>query len=384
LQLAARMWASYGRGVRWERLRQGGCCVSVPTYRFARKRCWLGGPRAEADAIVRANDTTAAANSATDPARIAGAKSHITANGTAKAPSELGARGSAEANCTSSHSSSDEARRAPAEVESTRSSPGCATGNLSPPGGAPTPCTEIRLAPAPSPRQAPSRPLRLLCLHGWRTNSELLGVQLAPLRAQLGDDAELVFVEGVRATAVPADAAVGMLSSPPYYEYWREDVGADGSIRYSFEEGLRESVEALERAVRQHGPFDALVGFSQGATLAALLSALRFERALANESSPLLAEMPQLSHLPPWRAVVLLCAVFPESPLIPRFDRHCMPIEALHVVGTSDVHCASGRKLVGCFNAATSRLFEHAGGHEMTKDSEQNIAIARHLHALRQ
>ena len=228
---------------------------------------------------------------------------------------------------------------------------------------------------------APRRRLRVLCLHGWRTNAELLGVQLAPIRGQLGEDAELVFAEGHRRSSLPSDEAVGVLSSPPYFEWWRETVAADGTVSYHFEDGLLQSIIDMKRLIERDGPFDVLLGFSQGATLCALMSALLLQREVADATSPLLATMPDLSGLPPWRAVVLMCGVFPESALIPNFERHRMPMAALHVLGKQDVHYPSGRKLVDCFVGDSGHIFEHDGGHEAGTDPRRTAALVRKLHA---
>jgi pimeloyl-ACP methyl ester carboxylesterase len=67
--------------------------------------------------------------------------------------------------------------------------------------------------------------------------------------------------------AVPADVA--SFFEPPYREWWNA-MGAGKNLEYV---GLDESLASIDAFVAAHGPFDGVLGFSQGATLTGMLAA---------------------------------------------------------------------------------------------------------------
>ncbi|KAM0797661.1 Alpha/Beta hydrolase protein [Usnea florida] len=69
--------------------------------------------------------------------------------------------------------------------------------------------------------------MRILCVHGFGSNPNVMKVQAAPLRQELrriiGHDAELDFTYlqgGIESQPFPG---VGELFSPPYYSFWNGD-----------------------------------------------------------------------------------------------------------------------------------------------------------------
>ena len=107
--------------------------------------------------------------------------------------------------------------------------------------------------------------------------------------------------------------------------------------------GLEESLALARQTLQEHGPFDGLLGFSQGATLGALLC-------LAPSSPP----------LPPLRFAVLVSGFMPRDPALEPLR---VPLPSLHVMGEHDqlVAAASSRRLSDCFAGAT--IHSHEGGH---------------------
>jgi len=118
--------------------------------------------------------------------------------------------------------------------------------------------------------------------------------------------------------------------------------------------GLEDSLALARQALQEHGPFDGLLGFSQGATLGALLC-------LAPSSVP---------PLPPLRFAVLVSGFMPRDPALEPLVGMAdgppplrVPLPSLHVMGENDqlVAAASSRRLSDCFAGAT--LHCHEGGH---------------------
>src|ERR1700689_2617781 len=107
--------------------------------------------------------------------------------------------------------------------------------------------------------------LRVLCPHGARGDAETLRRQLSPLSRALDPVAELVCVDA----PTLADGDFG---------WWHatENAASGGTVRYR---GWTKTRDALSAFCAQHGPFDGVLGFSQGAAVAALLVALSVDAA---------------------------------------------------------------------------------------------------------
>jgi pimeloyl-ACP methyl ester carboxylesterase len=105
---------------------------------------------------------------------------------------------------------------------------------------------------------------RVLCLHGFRTSSVILQQQLLPLTSILHElDYELVVPNGPHAATGPAEGAED-LDDDDSYGWWLYD----GDGHDSKPIGLEQSVKFL----MELGPFDGIVGFSQGGAMAALMA----------------------------------------------------------------------------------------------------------------
>ncbi|KAJ4293020.1 hypothetical protein N0V88_005684 [Collariella sp. IMI 366227] len=101
--------------------------------------------------------------------------------------------------------------------------------------------------------------MRFLCLHGLGSNSDILEAQLAPIRAHLGPEHEFLYVDGF----IECEPAPGMdgVFPPPYYGYFSTPT----------RDQLLAACEFVEQVVEEEGPFDGVVGYSQGAGLVATL-----------------------------------------------------------------------------------------------------------------
>ncbi|KAI9040231.1 uncharacterized protein KD926_008432 [Aspergillus affinis] len=109
------------------------------------------------------------------------------------------------------------------------------------------------------PRKPDGVKLRVLCLHGIGTNCEIFEAQTAALRYQLRHAFNFEFIGGEH----PWPAARGIA----------EVFGRD-EVCYSYFDGTPSgalsAVEDLADYVAENGPFDAIMGFSLGATLSVM------------------------------------------------------------------------------------------------------------------
>eukprot|EP00966_Prymnesium_polylepis_P080434 1863636-Prymnesium_polylepis.1 len=137
---------------------------------------------------------------------------------------------------------------------------------------------------------------RLLCLHGGGSSAAVMRRQTSKLRAALHSQVEFEFLQGEQ---VMPEAEVdprlrAVFGDGPYFNWYsvRHDApsGPEASLadyvdalcsekfRFSYP-GADVAMARLERTIREDGPYDGLLGFSQGAILITLLTATRLRSA---------------------------------------------------------------------------------------------------------
>ncbi|MCU0686965.1 MAG: DUF924 family protein, partial [Polyangiaceae bacterium] len=208
--------------------------------------------------------------------------------------------------------------------------------------GAERPGAEARPVPA-GPR------LRVLVLHGFRQNGEVLRRRTRKMRDALDDAAEFVFVTSPMAYAPRGDdrdgtiAAFGEVPDYPMQRAWW--LANEDSAVY---EGFDASIAFLENVFRTQGPFDGVLGFSQGGTMAAVLAAMLPHPSIAFRFAICVSSFPS-------RAKAHAAYVRPGSVRVP----------SLHVLGLNDLLVTPDRSiaLLDVFDRSTSTLVKHAGGH---------------------
>ncbi|KAF0695992.1 Aste57867_13205 [Aphanomyces stellatus] len=200
-----------------------------------------------------------------------------------------------------------------------------------------------------SPSTRP-RPLRILCLHGCRTNTKILRLQLQCLQDSMGPSTQFRMVNAPFYTAADADLQGDFAG--PFYEWY--DYCGDKETSKSYA-GQQRSLAFLVRQVDELGPFDAVLGFSQGAAMTTMLTA----HYLAKKEAV------------PFKAVALFCGYIPrdgmpmELQLEPNTLKYYLDIPSIHVIGTQDYLYKYGRELVTAYEPTTARLFEHGAGHRL-------------------
>ncbi|KAG6617932.1 serine hydrolase-like [Phytophthora cinnamomi] len=200
-----------------------------------------------------------------------------------------------------------------------------------------------------------ARPIRVLCLHGWRTSGDILQRQTAALRQAFGAKAELVCIDAPWAASGPAPELVRSFygQSGPFYQWWDALRREDGAAyRY---EGLEQSLDYLVGQVQALGGVDAVLGFSQGAAAATLLTA------------HYLATVGRV----PWRVCVLVGGFYPRTPETRQLldaartsADGAIDVPSVHVVGRADPLAPKAEKLFRSFAAASRVRFEHDEGHK--------------------
>ncbi|KAL5078999.1 hypothetical protein RYX36_007420 [Vicia faba] len=108
---------------------------------------------------------------------------------------------------------------------------------------------------------------KILCLHGFRTSGQILKTQVLRWPETVLQKLDLVFLDGKFPAQGKSD--VEGIFGPPYYEWFQSN--EDFTEYRNFEQCLT----YIEDYMLQNGPFDGVLGFSQGAFLAAALPGMQ-------------------------------------------------------------------------------------------------------------
>ena len=103
--------------------------------------------------------------------------------------------------------------------------------------------------------------MRILALHGYQTSSEIFKIQSRFLMRKLKKyNIEWVIPNGLYLSKEPISSIVKKYFNPPYYHWYipydNKYLGIDNSIK----------------CIKSLGKFDGIIGFSQGACLAQIIS----------------------------------------------------------------------------------------------------------------
>ena len=184
---------------------------------------------------------------------------------------------------------------------------------------------------------------RLLCLHGWRSNAEITRLQLDNLGLQ--DFFDPVIIEGPHISNKPGDETVSLLSHGPYYSWVNNSELLPCELLQSLKvvmlhllsESQYLDTHNEDKEDTDSTPcYDAVFGFSQGATLVTLLSYEFVRNKVLRELN--LAPLRRL----PWKFVISACAADIEmtKELLPAYLKpdYSEPIQipSVHLIGLAD------------------------------------------------
>lgn len=203
-------------------------------------------------------------------------------------------------------------------------------------------------------------PLRVLCIHGYRQNSGSFREKTGALRKLLKKHVELIYLSAphsvAQASSEDAPEKENKLGPSPGGDedpkgWWFSDIHARSfSAQQKCEEslGLEESVTAVREAVKVQGPFDGILGFSQGAAFVAMLCSLQ-EQKLEPEFN--------------FRFAVLVAGFRSACNEHQKFYNSPLQIPSLHVFGLEDrvIPDNMSRELLPSFQDA--QVLVHPGGH---------------------
>ncbi|KAI8536284.1 hypothetical protein RHMOL_Rhmol10G0245400 [Rhododendron molle] len=199
---------------------------------------------------------------------------------------------------------------------------------------------------------------RFLCLHGFRTSSEILRKQLQRWPETVLEKFDLVFIDAPY--KAQGRSMVQGFYDPPYFEWFQ--FTEDYSEVYNFEECL----DYIEDFMIKHGPFDGLMGFSQGGILSAALPGMQSDGVA-------LTKVPKIKYL----------IIMSGGKLGGTGSKFCTPklaanafstpvqCPSLHIIGETDFFKESGIELLDAF--VDPLVIHHQKGHTIASLDEKGL-----------
>ncbi|KAJ8771593.1 hypothetical protein K2173_026770 [Erythroxylum novogranatense] len=196
-----------------------------------------------------------------------------------------------------------------------------------------------------------ARKPRFLCLHGFRTSGEILKKQVHKWPQSVTEKLDLVFVDAPYPAQGKSD--VEGIFDPPYYEWFQ--FNKDFTEYTNFEECLA----FIEDLMIKHGPFDGLLGFSQGAILSAGLPGLQ-------EMGVALTKVPRIKFL-----IIIGGAMFKSSSVAEKAYASPIQCKSLHFLGETDFLKQYGIELLErCVDPV---VIHHPKGHTIPRLDDRSL-----------
>ncbi|KAJ6588540.1 FSH1-domain-containing protein [Mycena capillaripes] len=222
----------------------------------------------------------------------------------------------------------------------------------------------------------------VLVLHGYSQNANIFSKRLGALRKQCGKSVDFVFVDAPivlqpadlfgsaasAATTLDALGASEAIGTNEARAWWTWNNTRSEAL------GLPQSLDVL-RDVLKTRKFDGVLGFSQGAALAALLTAL-LER--PQVYPPFLIDE-QTPH-PPFKFCVAVSGFrLSGTPIADAIYETPFTTPTLHVIGRNDVIVIEERSHQLLKISTNARVEEHDGGHFVPSKGNWRKFLAAYL-----
>lgn len=204
--------------------------------------------------------------------------------------------------------------------------------------------------------------LKVLCLHGYRQNSKIFRERSGGFRKLFKKYIDFTFVaapheipEDVNLTRPEEEREMGWWFSKPnsYNAMDRTDICT----------GYQESLQVIKEKLLSNGPFDGIMGFSQGASLVSLLCILRSNptEGIGFQFAILIAGFKSL--------------VSPHAPL---YDTR-IDCPSFHTIGATDgvIPTQASEELLAIFVNGVG--YRHDGGHYVPSSPHLRTAMLEFL-----
>ncbi|VAH41966.1 unnamed protein product [Triticum turgidum subsp. durum] len=193
--------------------------------------------------------------------------------------------------------------------------------------------------------------LKVLCLHGFRTSGGFLKKQISKWHPSILQQFDTVFPDGQFPAGGKSD--IEGIFPPPYFEWFQFD---KDFTEYT---NLEECIAYLCDYMVKNGPFDGLLGFSQGATLSALLIGYQAQGKVLNDHPPIkfMVSVSGSKFRDP-----SICDVAYKDPI---------KAKSVHFIGEKDWLKVPSEELASAF--ADPLIIRHPQGHTVPRLDEASV-----------
>lgn len=115
--------------------------------------------------------------------------------------------------------------------------------------------------------------VRVLCLHGYRQNADSFKSKLGSFRKHVNKYAEFIFIDAPH-MAKPMEEGAERQKDQLSWWFNKDDGSFKGTNKNGPAFGFQESLKLVEETWKSQGPFQGLLGFSQGACFVGLICGL--------------------------------------------------------------------------------------------------------------
>ncbi|EOY08891.1 hypothetical protein QUC31_010726 [Theobroma cacao] len=196
--------------------------------------------------------------------------------------------------------------------------------------------------------EAQKQKMKILCLHGFRTSGSFLHKQISKWDPSVFCHFDMDFPDGLFPAGGKSD--IEGIFPPPYFEWFQ--------FNKDFTEytNLEECVSHLCEYITTKGPFHGLLGFSQGATLCALLLGYQ-------------AQGKVLKEHPPFKFFVSISgSKFREPSICEVAYKDTIKVKSVHFIGAKDWLKLPSEELATAFD--NPLIIRHPQGHTVPRLDE--------------
>lgn len=227
----------------------------------------------------------------------------------------------------------------------------------------------------------PPEKLRVLCLHGFRTNGHVMQAQMRALKSALGDNTEVVYLNGPFEAQGKAFGGVEeqFKDVRPFYEWMQYYIGDERESAdltpvdaarlvermgaqdpwYLGYRGIEHALAYMDQKLQALGPFDVAIGFSQGAVMLTVFAMW----CLHTQNKRW------------WKLAVCISTARVNGAnckslfVTPEGNNLLVPFPSVHIIGKKDPTCGESRKMAMMYdhcpigNPTGRIILEHEEGH---------------------
>ncbi|KAI4595033.1 hypothetical protein KJ359_007286 [Pestalotiopsis sp. 9143b] len=231
--------------------------------------------------------------------------------------------------------------------------------------------------------------MKFLCLPGAYGSAEKFKVQLAPLVKELTSDnsAEFRFIDAP-CEAVPPKGFEDFFGKPPYYRFIEPDDKTseetdplsrirdfpecdtpEETMRELMKEGVAScvlstisAIQFLFKIMEEEGPFEGIIGYSEGATMAGTLLLAEQRRKELEGYEPMIKCAIFFAGWPPLDPQTFAMVLSDETETM-------IDIHTCHIIGSLDPYVGGSLALYNACDPDIAYMFDHGKGHTLPRDA---------------